>query len=94
MRRIAKGRTKELVALEVDKYGGGGGGRKRSTLQGKSFAEVTKAEKCQNPRMIWIDAGEGLPREAMGSLKFCIVGRIPLNLTQTQWPCNWKLGLE
>ena len=78
----AKGGIKELVALEVNKSSGGWGvggwgvwgARKRSTMQGRSFAKVTKAKKCQNPRMIWIDVGESLPREAMGTLKFCVVG--------------------
>ena len=46
----AEGGTKESFALEVDKSDRGE--RKRSTTQGRSFVEVTKAEKCQNPSMI------------------------------------------
>ena len=88
----AKGGIKELVALEVDKSGGEE--RKRSTLQGRSFADVMKVEKCLNLRMIWIDAGEGLPREAMGTLKFCVVGSWENPLESYPTPWNWKLGPE
>ena len=44
-------------------------------LWGRSFVEVTKEERNHSPNMIWVDAGECLPREAMGTLKFCLVGR-------------------
>ena len=46
-----------------------------SFFRGRSFVEVTKAERSHSPNMIWVDVGECLPREAMGTLKFCLVGR-------------------
>ena len=36
---------------------------------GRSFVEVTKEERNNSPNMIWVDAGECLPREAVGTLK-------------------------
>ena len=71
-RRDAVG-NKELLATQErrvieDKNEG-------NLLWGRSFVEVTKEERNRSPNMIWVDAGECLPREAMGNLKFCLVGR-------------------
>ena len=65
--------TAELQALRVD--GLCEKERKENLHRGRSFAEVMREEKGQAPYMIWVDAGECLQKEAMGTLKFWLVGR-------------------
>ena len=70
-----------------------------SLFPGKSFVEVTKAERSHSPNMIWVDVGECLPREAMKTLKFCLVGRwenppdtCPTDLELEAWArTTWRL---
>ena len=50
------------------------GERKGSHIQGRSFIEVLKVEISHSSNKIWLDVGESLLREAMGRLKFCLVG--------------------
>ena len=57
---------KEENAREGIKRGGGG--------YGSNFAEITNEGRDQIQSTIWIDAGESLHREAMDSLRFCLVG--------------------
>ena len=57
---------KEENAIEGIKRGGGG--------YGSNFAEMTNKGRDQIQSTIWIDVGESLHREAMGSLRFCLVG--------------------
>ena len=52
-----------------------------------------REEKGQAPNIILVDARECIPREAMGTLKFCLVGRwenpLDANLTALEleaWP--------
>ena len=49
------------------------GGDKRTPFQGRSFAEVTRPRRNQLCNMIWVNVGEILAREAMGTLKYCLV---------------------
>ena len=50
-------------------------GNKGNPSQGKSFAEAVKSERSQSLNTIWIEVGESLSRDEMGTLKFCLVGR-------------------
>ena len=67
-----EGVNKESFALEVEKSVIGE--RKGSSLLGRTFVEATKEGSCQSPNMIWLEAGGCLPREAMDTLKFYLVG--------------------
>ena len=64
--------NKESFALEVEKSVIGE--RKGSSLLGRTFVEATKEGSCQSQNIIWLEVGECLLREAMGTLKFCLVG--------------------
>ena len=87
-----EGVNKESFSLEVEKAVIGE--RNGSSLLGRTFAEATKEGSCQSPNMIWLEAGECLPREAMVTLKFCLVRSWENPLILTQQPGNWKFGLE
>ena len=67
-----EGVNKESFSLEVEKAVIGE--RNGSSLLGSTFAEDTKEGSCQSPNMIWLEAGECLPREALVTLKFYSVG--------------------
>ena len=50
------------------------GSREGVVVMGFNFAEITNKGRDQIQSTIWIDAGESLHREDMGSLRFCLVG--------------------
>ena len=50
-------------------------GNKGNPSQGRSFAEVVKTERSRSLNTIWIEVGESLSRDEMGTLNFCLVGR-------------------
>ena len=50
-------------------------GNKGNPSQGRSFAKVVKFERSQPLNTVWIEVGESLSRDEMGTLKFFLVER-------------------
>ena len=50
------------------------GGNTGLPSQKRFFAEIMKLERAQSLNTIWMDVGESMSRDDMGTLKFCLVG--------------------